>query len=63
MFYNFLPAELWFIIFQIEHNQKFRKVINEIKNRVCYIEIDKNNNAFIICEPNYFSPLLEIAVF
>lgn len=63
MFYDFLPTELWFLIFQIEHNQKFRRVVNEIKNRVCYIEIDNKKNTFIICEPNYFSPLLELSVF
>ena len=34
VFYKNLPVELWFIIYKIEHQQKYIKIINNIKKDV-----------------------------
>ena len=59
-----LPPEIWLMIYKIEHNQIYKDVVEEIREKVLIIKVDCNTSTFIVCKgDNYFSPLSSIAVF
>ena len=58
---NLLPTEIWLYIYRIEHNIKYLKIINEMKSRVVFIQIDKNTNTFFVCKND--NPFRVLAVF
>ena len=55
---SLLPNELWYMIYKIEYTMLYEKVVEEIKTRVLFIEIDINTKTFFIAkETNKFSIL------
>ena len=55
---SLLPQELWYMIYKIEFFMLYQKVVEEIKTRVLFIEIDINTKTFFIAkEMNKFSVL------
>ena len=61
---HMLPLEVWMMIYQAAHALQYQRVIDDIKNRVLFIEVNQIDRTFIVCNAqNYWSPLLQIAVF
>jgi hypothetical protein len=45
---NLLPTELWFMIYRTEHNMLYERVVQDIKDRVVWIVVDKKSRTFWI---------------
>ncbi len=58
IFLSLLPPEIWSMIYRIEHNQLFHKVVEEIKTKVLFICLDITTKTFFIAKgENKFSIL------
>jgi hypothetical protein len=58
---SLLPTELWFMIYRTEHNMLYERVVQDIKDRVVWIDVDKKSRTFWIA--NGINPYSVLAVF
>ena len=56
---SILPPEIWhYYIYRIEHQLIFQDVVQDLRERVCWVDVDEKSRTFLIAnEINSYSVL------
>lgn len=55
---SLLPPELWHMIYRTEHQFIFQDVVQDLRERVVHIQVDRKTRTFVVCNgDNTYSAL------